>query len=326
MIIINFDLTSGVAKLASSTTIKLGAQVPVQVVFSAAPGTVNSIKLALGDDSDAPSVLAYVDTFTAVNDTTYIATLDASDSRLAAFMTGKGPTAVDLELGVTLDGEYQVAPNLSVTVHPAIITGPSTSMGSPAYYTEAETNAAIAAALAGLAPAATESDLTLRGGRHCRCSSRPRSSRCWPGASPAGCGIQVLTRPPTRYPARAWCTGAIVEVNIEFPASANPTIEIHDTGGTLLASVTNPAPAAAAYWYGRFRFDGAAWHCTSSGPSFPDYEPKNHHAAGERRTPNVELPTLPIVPSPFDVRRSALGVLLSLCCSASSAAALRLCV
>lgn len=144
MIIINFDLTSGVAKFAQSTVIKQGAQVPVQIVFSAAPGSVSSIKLALGDDSDAPSVLAYVETFTAENDTTYTATLDASDTRLATYMTGKGPTAVDLELAVTLDGEYQVAPNLSVTVQPRIISGPTSSMGGPLYYTETEVNALLA--------------------------------------------------------------------------------------------------------------------------------------------------------------------------------------
>jgi hypothetical protein len=145
MIIINFDLTSGVAKFAQSTVIKQGAQVPVQVVFSTAPGVINSIKLALGDDSDAPSVLAYTDTFTAENDTTYTATLDASDTRLATFMTGKGSAAVDLELGVTLDGEYQVAPNLSVTVQPRIISGPTTSDGGPSYYTETEAAALLAA-------------------------------------------------------------------------------------------------------------------------------------------------------------------------------------
>ena len=144
MIIINFDLTSGVAKLAQTTVIKQGAQVPVQVVFSAAPGSVSSIKLALGDDTDAPSVLAYADTFTAENDTTYTATLDASDTRLATYMTGKGPTAVDLELAVTLDGVPQVAPNLSISVQPRIISGPTTSDGGPTYYTEAEVNTLLA--------------------------------------------------------------------------------------------------------------------------------------------------------------------------------------
>jgi hypothetical protein len=145
MININFDLTGGVAKFAQTTVIKQGAQVPVQVVFSAAPGSVSSIKLALGDDSDAPTVLAYVDTFSAENDTTWSGTLDASDIRLAAFMAGKGPTAVNLELTVTIDGVRQVAPNLSLTTQPAIVTGPASSSGGPAYYTEAEVDALLAA-------------------------------------------------------------------------------------------------------------------------------------------------------------------------------------
>ena len=144
MILINFDLTSGVAKFAQTTIIKQGAQVPVQIVFSAAPGSVSSIKLALGDDSDAPSVLAYVDTFSQENDTAWTAVLDASDTRLATFITGKGPTVVDLELAVTLDGVPQVAPNLSITVQPRIISGPTTSEGSPTYYTEAEVNTLLA--------------------------------------------------------------------------------------------------------------------------------------------------------------------------------------
>ena len=145
MIIINFDLTSGAAKFTQTPIIKQGAQVPVQIVFSAAPSVVNSIKLALGDDSDAPSVLAYVDTFAAENDTTYTATLDASDTRLAAFMSGKGPTSVDLELAVAIDGVMQVAPNLSVTVQPRIISGPTTSDGGPLYYTETEVDGLLAA-------------------------------------------------------------------------------------------------------------------------------------------------------------------------------------
>jgi hypothetical protein len=144
MIILNFDLTTGIAKLANATTIKVGAMVPVQVVFSAAPGTVNGIKVALGDDSDAPSVLAYVDGFSQVNDTTYNAVLDCTDSRLVTYMTSKGPTIVDAELDVTLDGVAQIAPNVSITAQPRIISGPTTSDGSPTYYTEAEVNTLLA--------------------------------------------------------------------------------------------------------------------------------------------------------------------------------------
>jgi hypothetical protein len=57
--------------------------------------------------------------------------------------------------------------------------------------------------------------------------------------------------------------GAVVDLNVELAASANPTVEIYNgtSGGTLLATMANPAPAGAAYWYGRFRFDGNAWHC-----------------------------------------------------------------
>jgi hypothetical protein len=145
MINIHFDIQSGIAKLAQSIVIKQGAEVPVQMIFSATPGDVSSIKLALGDDSDAPSVLAYIDSFTQENDTTWTATLDASDSRLGNFMTGKGPASVNLELTVTIDGVRQVAPNLSLTVQPPIVIGPATTEGGPHFYTETEVDTLLAA-------------------------------------------------------------------------------------------------------------------------------------------------------------------------------------
>ncbi len=145
MIALTFDLNTGLAKFAQTTTIKQGADVPVQLVFSAAPGAVSAIKLALGDDSNAPSVLAYTDTFSQDNDTTWSAVLDASDTRLHTFMSGKGPTSVNLELTVVINGESQVAPNLSLTVQPPIVAGPTTNDGGPTYYTEAQVDTLLAA-------------------------------------------------------------------------------------------------------------------------------------------------------------------------------------
>jgi hypothetical protein len=138
MITINFDLNTGVAKLAQTTIIKQGAAVPLRIVFSAAPGSVNAIQLALGDDASTPQVLAYTEAFAAENDITWTALLDASDSRLAAFMAGKGASTVNVELAVTLDSTRQVAPNLSLTVQPPIVTGPTVSEGGPQYYTQPE--------------------------------------------------------------------------------------------------------------------------------------------------------------------------------------------
>jgi len=145
MITLNFDLNTGVAKLAQTTVVKQGADVPVQIIFSGAPGDVGAIQLALGDDSAAPSILAYTNSFTIENDTTWTGVLNANDSRLATFMTGKGPTPVNLELSIMLDGEREVAPNLSLTVQPPIITGDPTTEGGPSYYNQAETDALLAA-------------------------------------------------------------------------------------------------------------------------------------------------------------------------------------
>ncbi|MDR3405115.1 MAG: hypothetical protein P4L99_21655 [Chthoniobacter sp.] len=61
-------------------------------------------------------------------------------------------------------------------------------------------------------------------------------------------------------------TGALAKVNVELPASANPTVEIHNAtaGGTLLETIndaTKPVPGEAAYWYGEFFFNGMLWEC-----------------------------------------------------------------
>lgn len=141
MISITFDLVTGLAKLNAPGILKLGATVPVQVVFSSAPGVVGSIQLALGTDATAPEVLAYTEDFAAENATTWSALLDASDARLVAEMTGQGPTAFNVELVCTIDEVRQVAPNFSVTVQPAIIAGPESSGGGPVYLTDAQTAA-----------------------------------------------------------------------------------------------------------------------------------------------------------------------------------------
>ncbi|MGB8356320.1 MAG: hypothetical protein WCD79_20645 [Chthoniobacteraceae bacterium] len=64
-------------------------------------------------------------------------------------------------------------------------------------------------------------------------------------------------------PVAGMLPGALAYVNIELPASTNPTVAIYDTstGGTELQTLTNPAPAAAAYWFGVFKFGrDAHWH------------------------------------------------------------------
>lgn len=76
----------------------------------------------------------------------------------------------------------------------------------------------------------------------------------------AGAGAYVvnLTLPVTNI-----LPGALAYVNIELPASANPTLNIYDTstGGTELEVLTNPAPASGQYWFGIFKFGADLhWH------------------------------------------------------------------
>jgi hypothetical protein len=57
--------------------------------------------------------------------------------------------------------------------------------------------------------------------------------------------------------------GALLRIPIDFPASANPTVNIYDagTGGTLIEGpLTNPNPGAAASFLFTAGFDGAHWH------------------------------------------------------------------
>ncbi|EDY16684.1 hypothetical protein CfE428DRAFT_5797 [Chthoniobacter flavus Ellin428] len=257
-ITINYSVATGTAKLSTTTIVKQGKQIPVQVIFDQAPGTVNSIQVALGTDATPPAILAYVDTFTQENDTTWAAILDGTDSRLATFMTGKGATQLNLELDLTLDGVDMAAPNMQVTVQPPIVAQSETSLSTPTYYTKAQVDSAIAAAILGLAPAANQSDLTPSAATTAALFAATEFSTIDRNII-AGAGSGAYTAAYT-LPTASMVTGAIAEVNIQLPASANPTIEIHDGAGTLLATVTNPAPAAVAYWYGRFRFDGTAWH------------------------------------------------------------------
>ncbi len=148
MINLAFDLVTGLARLATTAVLKLGSDVPVRVVFSAAPGDATTLQLALGTDATPPAVLAFTEDFSSENETTWTALLDASDTRLATFMTGKRATNVNAELICVVDGARQVAPNLQVTVQPAIVTGPTSSQGGPDYYTEEEVDALLAAAIA----------------------------------------------------------------------------------------------------------------------------------------------------------------------------------
>jgi hypothetical protein len=259
MIQFNFDPVAGTAKLSSSNvTVVLLADVPVEVVFPSAPGTVGQIAVAFGDDAATPNLLAYTNTFEAENATTYAGLLDCSDSRLAAFMTGKGPTPVNCQVSAVINGVQLVAPNVQITVQPAIVTGPAGSEGGPTYYTQAQTDAAIAAALVGLTPAPEQTALQPAATATAALFAATVFDEIDCVIQPqVGSGAYTATY---TLPDAAQARGALAWVSIEFPASANPTIQFSDAGvGVIAAGLTNPSPAAAAYWLGLFRFDGTQW-------------------------------------------------------------------
>lgn len=134
MLNISITLATNQAKLAQTTAIKAGGGVPVTVTFDQNPGSSPSIELALSAQSSSPAVVAYLNTFTAQNETTYTGTLDANDTRLLALFSGKGAQTLDCEVALTVgSAERQLFPNFPVTVQPPIIAGPASSEGGPVY-------------------------------------------------------------------------------------------------------------------------------------------------------------------------------------------------
>jgi hypothetical protein len=143
MIDLTYDLATGQVRLTAPIPLKTGSLVPVRLTFSADPGAINAIELALGSDATPPLLLAYTDDFSTENFSVWTALLDTSDARLATFMASKNTATVNAELACILDGVRQVAPNVQLTVQRAIITGPTTSSGGPTYPTTGELNSAI---------------------------------------------------------------------------------------------------------------------------------------------------------------------------------------
>ena len=257
MIDLTFNLTDGVARLARTTTIKPGGDVPVRITFDAAPAGLDSIQLALGSDGAPPSLLAFAEDFSEESETVRVGVLDANDSRLIAFMNDKSVAQVNAELTVGLDGETIIAPNVAVTVQQRILNGPGATDGGPVYYTQAQ----IDAVLATFASAAEQADINVAAA-----ASAPLfiatafgSLAARINAAAGGGGYTAVYS----LPVAAQTHGAIVELTIELDASVNPNIEIRNAtaGGTLLATITNSEPEAAASWHGRFRFNGTAWQC-----------------------------------------------------------------
>jgi hypothetical protein len=120
MIRITLNTETKVATIGT-TTIKTAADVPVEVVFTAAPGDVGYIHLALGTDSDSPAVLANTQDFSPENATTWRGVLNTGDARLEAFMVGKANATARIEVMVLLDGEQIRCPDLAATVQKHLI-------------------------------------------------------------------------------------------------------------------------------------------------------------------------------------------------------------
>jgi hypothetical protein len=257
---INFETTSNLATLVSGGTFKAGSQVPVVLTLTtngnpysgAAPSLMG---LGITTQSSSPATLAYLDTWTAVNGNTWAGILNANDTRLVAFFAALASAPLNLELAVTISGEEFIAPNLAVQVQQQQISGPASSEGGPTW----ATTTMVAAAAAALAWTAAVLDLSTAG------VTTLVNAAAWllgrqPVSLGAGSGAYVQSIVLSDSNALA---GALMRVPIDFPASANPTINVYDSSveGTLLEGpLTNPNPGAAASFLLTLGFDGAAWH------------------------------------------------------------------
>jgi hypothetical protein len=260
LITLTYTTSTETVALAEPVTLKPGNGVPCVLNFDAPPGgTVNGIQLGLGDDATPRSLLAFLDVggWTQQSATQWTGTLDCSDSRLATFMSGKNTSQINLQLSIEIGGVTQDYPDLSVTVEPQMFPSSPGSEGGPTYYTESEVNAL----LTPLSPAAEQSEIDINSAVGSAALFSPTNFANIASKIVASVGSGAYT---ANYflPTSGMVRGAIAEVNIELPASSNPTVQIYNgaVSGSPLATVNNTS-GVAAYWYGRFRFDGAAWHC-----------------------------------------------------------------
>ena len=142
MISLTYNTATGVVALAQPAIIKPGNSVPVVLTFSAAPGTVNGLQLALIDNSTPRVLQAFLDVsgWSAESSTVYTGALDVSGA-LVTYMAERATTSLNLQLTVQLDGVKIDLPDLSLTVQPqGIPTDPSNTPG-PLFYTAAQSDA-----------------------------------------------------------------------------------------------------------------------------------------------------------------------------------------
>ena len=151
MLNIFVNLETGVATLSQTTAIKAGGGVPVVISFSQSPGTDPSIEIALSAQSSSPTILAYLNSFSSENETTYKGTLDANDSRLLAALDTVATQTLNCEIVVTASSsERQIFPNFAVTVQKSVISGSPSSEGGPVFLVQGTASGAARITSAGL--------------------------------------------------------------------------------------------------------------------------------------------------------------------------------
>ncbi|MDR3721800.1 MAG: hypothetical protein P4L00_09390 [Candidatus Acidoferrales bacterium] len=259
MINLTYNTLTGTVALAQPAILKPGHGVPVTLTFSAAPGTVNGLQLALVDDAVPRNLQAFLDVSgwtSGNNSTVYTGTLDVSGA-LITYMAGKNSATLNLQLTVQINGATIDLPDLPVTVQPQGIPGSPSNAPGELFYTQGQVDALVAP----LAPAVNQAEIDVNAGVSSAPLFTATNFALIACKIVAAAGADAYTANYT-LPTANVVTGAIAEVNIELPNSGNPAINLYSftASGAPLSTITNSQPGGAAYWYGRFRFDGTAWH------------------------------------------------------------------
>jgi len=259
MINLTYDTLTGTVALAQPAILKPGHGVPVTLTFSSAPGTVNGLQLALVDDAVPRNLQAFLDVsgWTSGNDgAVYAGTLDVSGA-LVTYMVGKNSATLNLQLTIQLNGATIDLPDLQVVVQPQGIPGSPNNTPGQLYYTQGQVDALVGP----LAPAVNQAEIDVNAGVTGAPLFTATNFALIACKIVAAGGSEAYTA-NYALPASGMFGGAVAEVNIELPASANPAINLYNSivSGAPIATITNPQPGSAAYWYGRLRFDGTAWH------------------------------------------------------------------
>lgn len=159
MLNLTLDLATGKLVLVSPVPLKATSEVPVTITFSSVPSSATGLSIALGSGQTPQRTLAFNDSFSG-SGATRTATLNANDTRMQAFMVGRGAATLDIEFAGVINGFIWIVHNVKVLVQAGVVTGPEASDDGPTYLTAGQVQGLIDDAVGAGAWQPLDSDLT----------------------------------------------------------------------------------------------------------------------------------------------------------------------